>query len=108
MEDKSKSIKYPYIPEDVMVNIEVSGYFIHRSQKLLLALSNQLTKEELLKTFEDIRDDKPAASVEAETIGFLTALVEAMEKSASEQNKIKIVDTTHEHLEKYFTNKGII
>lgn len=108
MEDKSKSIKYPYIPQDVMVNVEFSGYFIHRTQKLLIALSNQLSKEELIKTFEDIRDDKPAASVEAEAVGFLTALVEAMEKSAAEQKKIQIIDTTHDQLEKYFTNKGII
>lgn len=108
MENESKKIKYPYIPQDAIVTVEFSGFFINRTQALLLSLSNRFSKEELLRIFQDIRDDKLPQSPEEEMLGILAALVEAMESAAKEQKKIVIVDTTEKELEKYFTQQGII
>lgn len=107
-ENKDKSIKYPYIPQDAVIKLEVSGFFINRMQKLVIALSNSMSKEELIKIFEQLKEDKDSSTVEAETLGILTTLLHDMEEQAHKQNKVKIMNTTHGELEKYFTNKGII
>ena len=109
MENKEpKKIKYPYIPETTLVNVEFSGYFINQLQQLLIALTNQKTKDELLAITNNLKEGKPPQSVEEQTIILITAIVEGMEEGAKEQNKIEIVETTQDVLAEYFTNKGII
>lgn len=106
--EEPKKIKFPHIPDDVIVNVEFSGTFIHRVQKAVIALCNQRSKEQLLKVYQDIADDKVPESLEDEILGMLTALIHSMEDAAREQKKIQVIETTEEILANYFTNKGFI
>jgi len=93
-----KKIKYPVIPHDSIVTVEFSGFFINRVQNLLLGHCNAMSKEDVMKAFEEVRALKACSSIEKETVAILLCLVEAMENYAKEQNKMVEFELTPEEV----------
>ena len=94
MEEK---IKFPLIPDNALINIEVSGHFLKKFQKLLLKTCEDLDDEDLLATLEKMKtDDGLPEGLSEEVIFLLLPLVDAVEKAAETQKKIEYVDLNNE------------
>ena len=93
---KPEKIKYPVIPHDAIVTVEFSGFFINRIQNLLLGHCNAMSKEDVMKAFEEAKDLQPCSTIEKETVGVLLCLVESIEDYATEQKKVQEIDLTPE------------
>lgn len=93
---KLEKINYPVIPHDAIVSVEFSGFFINRIQNLLLGHCNAMSKEDVMKAFEEAKNLQACSTIEKETVGILLCLVEAIETYALEQNKVQEVELNAE------------
>lgn len=85
-------VKYPTIPEDVVINLEVSGGFYKDLSALLLSLSKELKQEEYASCVEKLKTGKPADNLKEANVMLITALVFTLEHSAKEQGLTKEIE----------------
>ena len=90
------NLKLPVIPDDAIIDIQVSGYFYKQLQQLLLATSQTKSPEELKKVLIKIKENNKYEDLYEAQIHTLTTLIVSIEKAAKEQNKIEIVDFSSE------------
>lgn len=101
------TLKIPQIPQDALINIEVSAGFLKRCQTLLLQLLQELGEEKLNITLEKFKTpEKEPENVTDATIFILLALVSEIEKQAVEQKKVVEVSVNPEDFEKEFKSTG--
>jgi hypothetical protein len=85
-------VKYPTIPEDVVINLEVSGGFYKDLSALLLSLSKELKQEEYASCVEKLKTGKPADNLKEANVMLITALVFTLEYTAKEQGLTKEIE----------------
>jgi hypothetical protein len=88
----SKKISYPTIPDDVLIDIKISGAFYKDLSSLMVSLSESVTPAQYKATIEKISSDKPAESVFELTVEVVMALIIDIENKAKEQGKTKIIE----------------
>jgi hypothetical protein len=79
-----------------IVTIQVSGTFLSRIQSLLVAISDEVGKDELLKIFERLKANTEPLSTQEESVRILIALVHSIETAAKDQGKLTKKDYTPE------------
>ena len=85
-------VKYPTIPEDVVIDLKISGGFYKDLGALLLSLSKELKQEEYAQCVEKLKTGKPAHTLKEANIMLITALVFTMEHAAKEQGLTKEIE----------------
>lgn len=85
-------VKYPTIPEDVVINLKISGGFYRDLGALLLSLSKELTQEEYAQCIAKLKTGKQADNLKEANIMLVTALVFSIEHTAKEQGLTKEVE----------------
>ena len=85
-------IKYPTIPEDVVMNLKISGKFYKELGTVLLELTKELKENEYTQCIEKIKTNTPAENIKEANIMLITALVFSMEYAAKEQGLTKEVE----------------
>ncbi len=92
-------VTYPGIPNDVLIDIQVSGTFYNQIVRNLLMVGEIMPREDFQKALEGMKEDRPSKDHFEITIRTLTALVFEIEQKAKAQDKMKnteieIDDTT--------------
>jgi hypothetical protein len=90
MEESKKTVIIDAIPQDAIVDIKVSGHFIHGLQLSLLGLSERMGKEKVQQALARFREGKePPQDLEEQLLFILIALVGESEKAAIAQGKTR-------------------
>jgi len=85
-------ITYPTIPNEALVDIQVSGAFYKDLLGLQISLSETVTLEQYKKVLEELKNDKPPESVFSNTVQIVMAMIYEIEVKAKAQDKIKIIE----------------
>jgi hypothetical protein len=86
-------LTFPVSPDDILIELKVSGTFYKALSQTLLGYTQSLTDAEYIEIRQKIKDNKQASDLKQLTIMLLTSLVFSLEKSAEEQKLTKIVET---------------
>lgn len=89
----TKKVQIPFIPNDAIVKVDISGYFYKKLQTVLIGLGNQKSAEDFKAVLEKLKTDESPSDVYEAQVHVITALVISIEKSAMEQKVIEY----HEH-----------
>lgn len=95
-----KKYKFINIPDNAIVTVEMSGFYIKNIQAILIKLGEELGKEGLKRILEKLKDGKPPETVQEALVYSLVALVDTAEVAAKEQNKTIIEEYTEEQIRK--------
>lgn len=90
--------KIEIIPDDAVITIQMSGFYIKTIQNILIALASDIGKENLIKVLDKMKNDKPPETLEEVIIFSLTTLVHTAEEAAKEQSKTKMQDFTEDEI----------
>jgi hypothetical protein len=82
-----ENIQVTTITRDVLINVEISGYFLSQLQALLYAMCNEVSEKDLVEFYERLKKNEPSKTSHEEAIALLTALVHDIERLAIEQKK---------------------
>lgn len=82
---------YPIIPDDALINIQVSGSFYKKLYKLSLALGDSKPIEEYNKALATLSKGEPENLYEL-TVQTVVAMLFEVETKAKEQGKTKLVE----------------
>ena len=85
-------LSYPTIPDEAIIDIQVSGAFYKDLLGLQISLSETVTLDQYKKVLEELKNDKPADSVFSNTIQIIMALIFEVESKAKAQDKIKMIE----------------
>ena len=85
------NISYPTVPDDAIIDIQVSGLFYRQTMNALLAISESRPKEELKIALESMKENRASNNYFEATVRTLTALIFEIENKAKAQNKLKTV-----------------
>lgn len=90
----TRIVSYPAIPEDVIIDIQISGLFYTQLVNNLLAIGDTIPPEEFKTIMETLSKDTFSAPKDATelTIRSLTSLIYEIESKAHEQNKTKVAN----------------
>lgn len=103
MSEEKKVFKMPFVANDAIITIEISGSFMKKVQNLLLAIGEQAGQEKLKMILEKFRDTQQVPyDIEEASIFILMALVGEMESQAMKQGKVEYKEMTAEELAKNF------
>ena len=80
-------IKYETIKPDVLIDIQISGYFYRRMVDLLTMLSESVLLEDFKKVLEKLKDNNPAADMFELNVHTIMSLIYEVEKQSKIQNK---------------------
>jgi hypothetical protein len=80
-------IKYDTIKPDVLIDIQISGYFYRRMVDLLTMLSESVLLEDFKKVLEKLKDNNPAADMFELNVHTIMSLIYEVEKQSKIQNK---------------------
>lgn len=100
MEDQQpKTFRIPRVKYDAIIKIEVSGAFLQKCQQLLMAITKDVSPEDLTKSLEKFKlgTEAPAEPKEA-AVFIMLALISEIEKEANAQGKVEVVEITPEQL----------
>ena len=86
-------ITFPVIPDEVLIDLRISGTFYKALSQTLLAYTQSLTDQEFTEIRQKLKDNGDATDLKQLTVMLLTSLVFSLEKSAEEQKLTKIVET---------------
>jgi hypothetical protein len=94
-------MSYPSIPEDVIIDIQVSGYFYRQIVNNLLLIGDTKTPEEFSKALKSMEGTEPPKDQFELSVRTLAALIYEIELKAKAQNKtitteVEIDDATGE------------
>lgn len=92
MSDEVKNL--PFIPDDAIMTIEVSGYFHKQLINLLVGLGETRSADEFNKVLARLKDDNPPEGLFELNVDLVLSLINDIEKAAKEQNKIVYKDIT--------------
>lgn len=84
-------ISYPVIPNDVLVDIQVSGSFYQKLLKLSLALGDSRPPEDYKKALDTLSKGEPETLYEL-TVQTVVAMLFEVETKAKAQGKTKMVE----------------
>jgi hypothetical protein len=90
----TRTVSYPAIPEDVIIDIQISGLFYRQLVNNLLAVGDTLPPEEFKTIMDTLSQDTFSAPKDANelTIRSLTSLIFELESKAHEQKKTKVAN----------------
>jgi hypothetical protein len=80
-------IKYETIKPDVLIDIQISGYFYRRMVDLLTMLSESVPLEDFKTVLEKLKDNNPAADMFELNVHTIMSLIYEVEKQSKIQNK---------------------
>lgn len=100
----NQSIKYPIVPMDAMVDIQISGNFLNKMQHLYIALVTEIGHEELLHVIKRFQDGTPSQTTSEEAFIIFQLLIKMIEEAAAAQNKTKDVDVTPQQFSELIDN----
>ena len=83
-------VSYPTIAEDVIIDIQVSGYFYHQIVNALTALAESRPQEDLNKALLSMKEDRPSKDYFEASVRTFTSLLYEIESKAKAQDKLKI------------------
>lgn len=83
MEEK----KYPVIPPDAIVTVEMSGSFLKRLQFHLFYRLSKLSKIDADAVLKRIKENQEALTEEEDVIHMITSILVAGDQAAKAQNK---------------------
>lgn len=86
------AISYPTIPNEAIVDIQVSGAFYKDLIALHISLAETVTLDQYKTILENLKNNKPADSVFATTVEIIMVLIYEIETKAKAQDKIKMID----------------
>ena len=98
----SETVKFPNVPLDALINIEVSGVYLKRCQTALVAFSEKLGVEAVRAIFEKMKDQKEPESVDEAIMYVLLPLIDSIEKSAEKQGKVEYKELTQAQITEVF------
>lgn len=81
-------VTYPTIPEDAIIDIQVSGAFYKQIVAALMSLANTRSQDEFKKALESIKDTAPSKDYFDLNVITLTALIYEIENKAKTQDKL--------------------
>jgi hypothetical protein len=87
-----KTIKYNSIPNDVLVDIKVSGSFYRQLVNLATALGNSVPLEEFKEVLDKLKTEDPPKSIFELNVHSILGLIYEIETKAIQQNKIKEIE----------------
>lgn len=87
----AENTKIPVIPDDALVDIQISGSFHRKLAKAALALGEARPPEDYKKALETLKDKNPENLYEL-TVNIIVAVLFEVETSAKKQNKVKLID----------------
>lgn len=88
-------VTFPTIPDDVLIDIQVSGTFYKKLFALSIALGDSRPIEEYKAALETL-NDKEATDLYQLTVQTVVAILFEVEKAAKAQNKTKLVKVNDE------------
>lgn len=80
-------IKFDTIPNDALVDIQISGAFYRRMVDLITMLGESVPLEEFKAILERLKDNNPAADTFEFNVHTVICLIYEVEKQAKAQNK---------------------
>jgi len=80
-------IKYDTIPQDALIDIQISGSFYRRMMDLLTMLSESVPLEDFKKVLERLKENNPAEDMFEFNVHTLVSLIYEVEFQAKAQNK---------------------
>jgi hypothetical protein len=83
------TIKYDIIPEDALVDIQISGQFYKRMVELLTMLAESVPLEDFKKVLEKLSSNKPAEDMFEFNVHTMMSLIYEVEKQAKDQKKFE-------------------
>jgi len=100
----SETMKFPNVPFDALINIEVSGLYLKRCQTALISFSEQLGVENIKLIFEKMKEKKEPETVDESIMYILLPLIDTIEKAADKQGKVQYTEMTSEQVAEVFKN----
>ena len=100
----SETMKFPNVPFDSLINIEVSGLYLKRCQTALISFSERLGVENIQAIFEKMKEKKEPETVDESIIYVLLPLIDTIEKAADKQGKVQYTEMTSEQVAEVFKN----
>lgn len=85
-------IKYKTIPQDAIIDIQVSGSFYRRIVEILTSLGNAMKPEEFKAVLEKLKTTDSPANLHELNIHLNIMLINEIEQQAVKQNKTKEVE----------------
>lgn len=85
-------LKVPFIADQTIVNVEISGYFYKKIQTIFLAKGAERSKEEFIRILERAKQNEPIEDLYEAEVQVLAALVLSIERAAQDQNKLSHKD----------------
>lgn len=85
-------LSYPTIPNEVIVDIQVSGAFYKDLMALQISLAESVTLDQYKAILEKLKDKSSPESVFAHTVEVILALTYEIESKATAQGKFKIIE----------------
>ncbi len=82
-------VKFQTIPNDALIDIQVSGSFYKRVVELLTALGNSMKLDEFKAVLEKLKTNDPPANLHEMNIHVNMMLVYEIEQQAVKQGKTK-------------------
>ena len=89
-------LNVPYIPNDKIVSVKISGHFYKKLQTVFLAKGAERNKEEFLKILDRMKTNEPIQDLYEAEIEVLCALVVSIEKAAQEQGLVEMKEIDEE------------
>lgn len=86
-------LTFPIIPNDILIDVKISGTFYRALSQTLLGYTQSLTDKEYVDVKLKIKNNSQASDIKELTIMLLTSLVFSIEKSAEEQKLTKMFET---------------
>ena len=83
---------YPIIPNEAIIDIQVSGAFYNDLLALQVSLAETVTLDQYKAILEELKNDKPADSVFSNTVQIIMAVIYEIETKAKAQGKTKMID----------------
>lgn len=80
-------ITYDTLPQDALVDIQISGSFYRRMIDLLTMLSESVPLEDFKKVLEKLKENKPAEDMFEFNVHTIMSLIYEVEVQAKAQNK---------------------
>jgi hypothetical protein len=100
--DKNTSVVY--IPQDAIINVEISGNFLGKCQSLLVGACTSIGNDKVKEAYEKFKDDKEPENLEEHVIFIMTSLVHAIETAAKEQSKTEVKVFTEDEINQLKNN----
>ena len=103
--EEVKKFKMPFVNNDAIFTIEISGSFMKKCQSLLLAYGEQEGQERLKDILEKFKNTQEIPqNLTESTIFIMMALVGEMETQALKQDKVQYKEMTGDELNALFNN----